>query len=130
MASFARNIIIDPPPACHASRAWRRTMQRSTRRIRRRCDNGEIVDVRINGRSVLRGPSHPSGRSRGSTILYHAHRSIDSSPGRIDVVAVVMVVAVMDNVDVGGATEEEEEDGPIIAAVHPHPRPPPPPGIR
>jgi hypothetical protein len=57
--------------------------------------------------------------------VYYAHRSIDSSPGRIDVVAVVMVVAVMDDVDVGGATEEEEEDGPIIAAVHPHPRPPP-----
>ena len=119
-----------PPPACHARRAWRRTMRRSTRRIRRRCDDGEIVDVRINGRSVLRGPSHPGGRSRGSTIVYYAHRSIDSSPGRIDVVAVVMVVAVMDDVDVGGATEEEEEDGPIIAAVHPHPRPPPSPGIR
>ena len=55
----------------------------------------------------------------------YAHRSIDSSPGHINVVAVIMVIAVMDDVDVGGATEEEEEDEPIIAMVHPHPCPPP-----
>jgi hypothetical protein len=58
-------------------------------------------------------------------MIAYAHRSIDSSPGRIDVVAVVVVVTVMDVVDIWGATEEEEEDGPIIAAA-PSPSPSPP----
>ncbi len=46
--------------------------------------------------------------------------------GCIDVVRVVLVVAVMDNVDVGGVTEEEEEDG-LIIAMAPFPSLPPPP---
>jgi hypothetical protein len=38
-----------------------------------------------------------------------------------------MAVAVMDNIDVKGGTEEEEEDrmGRSLPRHHPHPRPPP-----